>query len=155
MTYYFEDPEKQAQLKQILDSWLDPHTGFRHHCAVKGLGADCIHFVAKVYEEMGLLIWKKGLIPDYSVDFHLHNTRSLLKEALDSKPAGINLEAVPIENPMNGDIMIAFYGKTASHAMIYFDGYIYQSVHSVGVVKINFKDNVFSKAIRYNYRVVV
>jgi hypothetical protein len=31
--YYFEDIEKQKDLKKVLDEWLD--TPFRHHCGLK------------------------------------------------------------------------------------------------------------------------
>jgi hypothetical protein len=78
--YYFEEIEKQKQLKKILDEWLN--TPFRHHCGVKGLGCDCIHFVACVLDELGILILTKKTIPDYPKDWHLHNTRELLEEGI-------------------------------------------------------------------------
>lgn len=149
MGNYFDDAEKQAQLKQIMDSWLG--TPFRHHCGVKGLGCDCIHFVARVFEEMGILKWRKNLVPDYPRDWHLHNTRELLLERLVKE---FNVVTVDLAAPMNGDILLSHYGQAASHAAIYFDGYAYQALDRIGVVKIAFSDAVFKRQMRYNYRLI-
>ena len=142
----FDDIEKQKELKIILDSWLN--TPFRHRCGVKGKGCDCIHFVARVFEEMGLLTLNK--VPNYPRDWHLHNTRELLAEAITKYLA---VEKVNLNSLKNGDIILAHYGKAASHAGIYFDGYVYQSIINVGVCKINFKDKVFKRQMRFAYRV--
>jgi len=151
MKYYFEDPDKQKQLKIIIDEWLD--TPFRHKAGVKGVGCDCIHFVAKVFEEMGMLTWKKDLIPNYSFDWHLHNSRELLAEGIEQN---LNVEKLSLDNSkMNGDILLFHYGKAASHASIYFDQYIYQSLTEIGVCKINISDKVFRKQMRFIYRILI
>ena len=150
MNYYFEDLEKQGQLKIILDEWLD--TPFRHKAGVKGVGADCIHFVARVFEEMGIVKWRKDLIPDYPYDWHLHNTRELLAEGIDRV---LNVEKLDKEAPkMNGDIALYHMGKAASHAAIYFDGYIYQALTDIGVCKIHVLDKTFKKQMRFLYRIL-
>jgi len=149
MANYFDDLEKQQELQRILDSWIG--TPFRHHCGVKGLGCDCIHFVARVFEEMGILKWRKNLIPDYPRDWHLHNTRERLLEAIITE---VNAAAVDINNPMNGDILLSHYGQAASHAGIYFGGYVYQAVDGIGVCKINFSDKAFRRQMKYAFRVI-
>jgi len=165
MSFYFDDTEKQAELKRILDSWTG--TPFKHHTGVKQRGCDCIHFVAKTYEEMGLIILKK--VPEYPHDWHMHNTRELLLigiiKYLDGIAyilekgdpdllAGLGAEVSGEEyNPMNGDIILSHYGKASSHAAIYFDDYIYQAVNNVGVCKIQYSDKVFRRQMRFAYRV--
>jgi cell wall-associated NlpC family hydrolase len=144
---YFEDIEEQNKLKKILDEWLD--TPFRHHCGVKGLGCDCIHFVVRIFEELGLLI--DVVIPDYPKDWHLHNTRELLEEGILKN---LNVEKVSLSNLMNGDIICSHFGKAASHAGIYFDGYVYQALNNIGVRKINFNDKKFRKRMRFAYRIL-
>jgi cell wall-associated NlpC family hydrolase len=146
---YFDDLEKQQELQRILDAWIG--TPFRHHCGVKGLGADCIHFVARVLEEIGILKWRKGLIPDYPRDWHMHNTRELLLERLVKE---LNVVEADLNSPMNGDILLSHYGQAASHAGIYFDGRVYQSVKNVGVCKIHFSDATFRKQMKYAFRVI-
>lgn len=151
MKYLFDDLEKQKELKIILDSWLEPHTPFRHHCGVKGKGCDCIHFIARVFEEMGMMTINKKTVPDYSKDWHLHNTRELLAEGLEKN---FNLERVDINYLKNGDIILSHFGKAASHSAIYFDGYVYQAMVCSGVCKINFKDRKFKRRMKFAYRML-
>lgn len=169
MSFYFDDLTKQTELKRILDEWIG--TPFKHHTGVKGRGCDCIHFVIKVYEELGFITLKKGMIPEYPRDWHLHNTRELLLVNIIRRAKGIayvlekgdpeliaGLGAVVSDEdykPMNGDIILSHYGKASSHAAIYFDGYIYQAVNNVGVCKIQFSDKVFRRQMRFAYRVTV
>jgi cell wall-associated NlpC family hydrolase len=148
MANYFDDPEKQQELKVILDSWIG--TPYRHHCGVKGMGTDCAHFVVRVFEEMGVIKWRKNLIPDYPAGWNLHNTRELMLERLVKE---FNVAAVDLNNPMNGDILLSHYGKAASHMVIYFDDHIYHAVDGIGVVKIHFADSVFRKKMKYAFRV--
>lgn len=145
--YYFENIEKQKDLKRILDEWLN--TPFRHKCGVKGLGCDCIHFAVRVYEELGILT--DVVIPDYPKDWHLHNTRELLEE---ETLKNINAERIGLFNLMNGDVIYSHFGKAASHAGIYFDGYVYQALNNIGVRKINFNDKKFRKRMRFAYRIL-
>ena len=147
--YYFEGIEEQNKLKTILDEWLN--TPFRHHCGVKGLGCDCIHFVACVLDELGILILTKKTIPDYPKDWHLHNTRELLEEGIIKN---LNVEKISLSNPVNGDLICSHFGTAASHAGIYFDGYIYQALNGIGVRKINFNDKKFRKRMRFAYRIL-
>ena len=147
--YYFEGLKEQNKLKKILDEWLN--TPFRHHCGVKGLGCDCIHFVTCVLDELGILILTKKTIPDYPKDWHLHNTRELLEEGIIKN---LNVEKISLSNPVNGDLICSHFGKAASHAGIYFDGYIYQALNDIGVRKINFNDKKFRKRMRFAYRIL-
>ena len=150
----FDNIEKQKELKIILDSWLN--TPFRHHCGVKGRGCDCIHFALRVFQEMGILNVDDKRIPIYPRDWHLHNTRELLAEAIE-KYCNVKKFKITKTTPSiilkNGDILLSHYGKAASHAGIYFDGYAYQSITNVGVCKINFKDKVFKRQMRFAYRI--
>lgn len=149
MKYYFEDIEKQKELKRILDEWLG--TPYRHHCGVKGLGCDCIHFVICVLGEMGIIRWRKDFIPDYPKDWHLHNTRELLCEGLERE---LNCEKVVLNNLQSGDITISHYGKAASHSGIYYEKYIYQSLDDIGVCKIHISDRLQRSTMKYAYRLL-
>lgn len=149
MQYYFEDIEKQEKLKKILDEWLN--TPFRHHCGVKGLGCDCIHFVVRVLEEIGLLKWHKNIMPDYPRDWHLHNTRELLAEGLEKE---LDIKKVSLNRLKNGDIILFHYGKAASHAGIYYDEHVYQSITNVGVCSIHFQDRKMKQRMKFAYRII-
>ncbi len=149
MKYVFEDEEKRTKLKTILDEWLG--TPFRHRTGVKGLGCDCIHFVAGVYEEMNLLSIPKNAWPDYPKDWHLHNTRELLVEGIQKY---LSVERVESRDFMDGDLLVYKFGKAAAHAGIYFGGYVYQAVDPFGVQKVLITLNPFSKRLIYVFRLV-
>lgn len=148
--YYFEDKKRQALLKRALDEWLG--TPYKHHTGVKQLGCDCIHFASCVYSEIGALYFKKEMVPDYPRDWHLHNTRELLKETIVKYLKGefLNID----EKMMNGDLILSHYGKASSHAGIFFDGYVYQSLQDIGVRKITILDMKFKKRMKFIYRII-
>ena len=152
MSYYFEDPEKQARLKTILESWVG--TPYRHASCVKGLGCDCIHFIIGVFKEFGIVKIDLKKIPNYPRDWHLHNTRELLSESIEKMDHGVSVTKVGVDNPVNGDVLLSHYGKAASHAAIFFDDYIYQSIANIGVCKISFSDKVFRKQMKFAYRIL-
>lgn len=156
--YFYEDVEKIVELRRILAEW--EHTPYRHRCGVKGLGADCIHFVARVLEELGLLKWRKNLVPDYPRDWHMHNTRELLLENLLRKVRGEILSGAPAGmldrgEVQNGDIILSHYGQAASHAAIYYEGYLWQALDGAGVVKIHHSDRAQRRQMKYIYRITL
>jgi len=144
--YFFEDIEKQNELKLILDSWLG--VKFRHHCGTK-FGTDCIHFIIRVLQEMKIL--GNVDVPPYPPDWHLHKTQSLLVESILQH---LNVENVGFNNLMSGDLVLYFFGRAASHASIYYEGHTYQAVNNIGVVKLLFIDKFWFKRKRYNFRIL-
>jgi len=163
MEYFFDDKEKQKELKEILDSWIDPPTPFRHQCGVKGLGCDCAYFMARVFEEIGVLQWRKNLMPDYPKDWHLHNTRELLKETFEKE---FNADSIGqfkdgffkfkagFDSFFNGDVILLHYGKAASHIGIFYDGYLYQAIEMVGVCRASAHEKSLKKRMRFAYRIL-
>ena len=150
MEYFFDDEEKQKELKRILDEWMG--TPFRHQCGVKGLGSDCAYFAARVFEEIGVLQWRKNLMPDYPKDWHLHNTRELLKEMIEKE---FRCESIGFESFLNGDMVLLHYGKAASHVGIFFDGHLYQAIEQVGVCRASAQEKGLRKRMRFAYRILV
>lgn len=148
--YFFEVKENEISLKRILDEWLE--TPFRHRCGVKGKGCDCIHFVAKVLEELGIIKWRKDLIPDYPRDWHLHKTRELLYESLIKE---LNVEKANFDSLINGDIILSHYGKASSHASFFYGGYVYQALTGMGVKRISFNDQVFRDRMEFALRILL
>jgi len=149
MKYYFEDKKNQERLKKILDEWLG--TPFRHRTGVKGQGADCIHFVAKVYDEMDIIEFALSDVPDYSPDWHLHNTRQKLFEKIIST---VPVEQVPIDNLMNGDLVLSHFGKAASHTSVFFDGYLYHAITNIGVIKEEINNSVVTGKLKFALRLL-
>lgn len=95
--------------QQIIDealTWLD--TPYHHKAMVKGIGVDCAMLVAAVAIKNGLLK-QEDVSPNYSVQWHLHNTEEKLLEQL-----GL-FGCVQIDEPKPGDIITFKYGRVTSH----------------------------------------
>lgn len=147
--YFFEDEKIREQLGTILNEWLD--TPFRHRCAVKGMGCDCVHFGIKVFEELGLITLTKGMVPDYPRDWHMHNTRELLFEAIINH---FEVEQIDLNGQlMDGDIILSHYGNASSHVGIYYQDHVFQSIVNAGVKSIHFSDPKFRKQMKFAFRI--
>jgi len=149
MEYFFDNEEKQKELKRILDEWQG--TPFRHQCGVKGMGCDCSYFVARVLEELGILKWRKNLMPDYPKDWHFHTTKELVKEQVEKE---LRCEPIGLDLFSNGDIILFHFGKASSHMGIFFDGYIYRSLEGVGVCRTSAYEKSLKKRMRFAYRIL-
>jgi cell wall-associated NlpC family hydrolase len=149
MDEVLESPEMQDRLRAVLASWLG--TPYRHRAGVKGLGVDCIHFVARVMEELGLLTWREDIMPDYPRDWHLHHTRELLSESIERE---FTVRQQPPGCFKNGDILLFHFGKAASHAGIFCDETIWQSLDRIGVIAMTAQDRMMMRRLRYVYRVM-
>lgn len=147
--YWFKSEERQAKLKEVLDSWL--RTPFRHHCGVKGMGCDCIHFVARVFEEVGYFT-NPIKIEWYPKDWHLHRDEQRLMQGLVKHLRKV--KSVPLMDFKNGDIILFQYGRTNSHAAIYCDGHLYQALVRGGVHKTWLQDPVWMKRMKVAFRVI-
>lgn len=132
--YFFEDIEKQKELEKVLKSWLN--TPYRHWCGVKGLGADCIHFVIRVLEEVKFF-QHPVKIPRYDKDWHLHRGDELLLRGI----IGSNrFKDISDQEPINGDLILFQYGRAVSHVAIYYNLGLYQSFNRYGVRCFNWRD---------------
>jgi len=145
MRYYFDDPERQKELKAVLESWLG--TPFRHAAMVKKAGVDCIHFVKGALDETGVRTPK---VPKYPKDWHIHQTENLMINGLNG--AGC-FELQPDVNPKNGDIIVFHYGKVESHVAIFFEGNLYHALSGASVVKSDYKEQFLRSKVRKVYRV--
>lgn len=144
---YFDTEEKQQQLFKEIQEWMG--TPYKHRCMVKGKGCDCIHLVAGVFIELGII--KNQLkYAEYAPDWHLHSSRELLYEYTH---INLNVEDIPIsETPKNGDILLYKFGKACSHSAIYFDKHIYHSINNKKVIESFFEDPYWRSKLKYILR---
>jgi cell wall-associated NlpC family hydrolase len=160
--YVFDDPEKVAQLGVVLREWEG--TPYRYFCGVKGKGSDCVHFILQVLTELSIIKWKKGMVPQYPRDWNLHNTRELMLEGMLKLIPGelVEVDLLDIRNNgdietylRNGDIILSFFGKAASHVAFYYQNYFWHSLGGVGVIKVHSSDRAIRRQIKYVYRITV
>jgi cell wall-associated NlpC family hydrolase len=133
---FFDSPVEIDQLREEVASWVG--TPYRHWCGVKGLGCDCIHFVARVFESQGGGPYK---IPWYPKDWHLHLGRELLMEGILANSKAVE---VPISEVKNGDIVLYRFGRASSHSAIYLDNHVYSAITRARLEGIHW-DDVFLK----------
>ncbi len=125
------ETEERAALVAEAMTWR----GTRYHdCArVKGAGADCLTFLAGVFENAGLV--PKIDIPYYPPDWHLHRAEErymtgLLQYCVESDPAS----AIALE-PLPGDVLLYKVGRCFSHgALVVAYPQIIHAVKNIGVV---------------------
>jgi cell wall-associated NlpC family hydrolase len=129
VAWYFDDDAAVGRLRNCLQAWRG--TPYRHGCAVRRKGADCIHFVTAVLHEVGVTP-NRLPVPDYPKDWHLHNEDSwLLAGVRKHVPAKEVLPEMPF---MAGDILLFHVGRTTAHAGISLDGKVWHSLLGHGVV---------------------
>jgi len=148
MKYYFEDKNNQERLFQEMKEWMD--TPFRHLAGVKQVGADCIHFVCGVYENIGAVKDASVFIPRYTRDWCQHSDEQKLYNGIRRKKEFVE---VGIQSPMNGDLLLYQFGKAASHCGIYFEDQVYQALERIGVHKLAFEDQMWRRRLRFGFRV--
>jgi cell wall-associated NlpC family hydrolase len=154
MVPFFSDKAAADRLRDEVLSWCG--TPYRHWCGVKGLGADCIHFVVRIGEAVGFI--PRGIrIPEYSQRWHFHQDDSLLINHFDKaiKAGRISADDVTAQPVMIGDVVFFHFGRTVSHSAVYCDGYLYHAVTGPGVIKTCWTDAGFQKRLKRVYRFLV
>ena len=146
--WFFSSKENQDRLLKEVNEWIG--TPFRHYAGVKKVGADCIHFALAVYESLGAIKDPMRGVKYYGHDWCHHTTEQKLREGLRRRQ---EFAEVGFGKEMNGDLVLYQFGQAASHCGIYFDGCIYQSINLVGVHRVYYKDGLWSKRRRFNFRI--
>jgi len=101
---------KQRDIVMAATSWLN--TPYHHHGRVKGVGVDCAQFLVAVALETGLIGEDMaGQVPNYPVQWHLHNREEKLLDMLDL----FDCFEIPKEETQPGDILCFKFGRTTSH----------------------------------------
>lgn len=104
----FTAAEQREKVLAVAASWVG--TPYHHAARIKKAGADCLTFIAGVYEEAGLIPHEP--IPHYPPDWHLHRDAERYMEGLLQYSKEI---AGP---PLPGDIVVFKFGRCFSHGAI-------------------------------------
>lgn len=128
-------------------------TPYRHRCCVKYKGCDCIHFVAGVFDDIGIYKYTKRKIPQYPKDWHLHNTKEFLYEETRRQLNVVDLDT-KLGSYMDGDILLFTYGLAASHSSIYYKGDCYQAMNRFGVLKVPMHEVKLRGKLTYHLRLL-
>lgn len=147
--YYFEPDKRKEMLQKELLAWVG--TPYRHQCRIKQVGADCIGLVAGVFSEIGVPYNAKDF-PKYPKDYHFHNSKEVLSVEI---PKRVNVEQITERTTfMDGDILLYKFGKISSHAGVYCNGYVFQSVSRHSVAKIRVQDRLWYPRLTFVFRIL-
>jgi hypothetical protein len=102
-------------LRQALRRW--DQTPFRQHCAIAGVGVDCVRFVREVYRECGVDVGSAEDIPRYSLSWGVHQEQSqVLAWLLECPQARERISRIDVEDPrMGGDIVAIQRMRSVHH----------------------------------------
>lgn len=78
---FFSIEENRKRYEEIIFSWLG--TPYRHWCAVKGRGADCMMFLVATLEEFGLLDSGATKLKYYPRDWHINGNVEILLNSIE------------------------------------------------------------------------
>lgn len=114
-TYYLQaQVDRQAVVDEAL-SWVG--TPYHSHARIKGVGVDCAHILAAVYETAGLVPAVE--LGAYPAQWHLHRSEELYTQRL----AQLGAEQLPAGfPPLPGDLGVWRFGRTFSHGGIVIEG---------------------------------
>ena len=92
-------------------------TPYHHHQSCKGVGCDCVGFVAGVCMAVGILpkTWRPET---YSREWHLHKNQ----EALLIGMMKVGVREIPLAQAKPADIITFQYGRVSSHLGILLPG---------------------------------
>ena len=128
-------------------TWLE--TPYHHKAMVKFAGVDCAMLVAGIAYELGI-ISRDLVLPDYSVQWHLHNNEEKLLDVLNSVGCKQRKDKNKAEP---GDILTFQYGRVSSHLGVLINNN--QIIHArldIGKVVINDLDEDLLKRWTYTYK---
>lgn len=148
MKWFFASQENQDKLIAEIKEWRG--TPFRHFCAVKKAGADCIHFALTVYQNVGAVKDALHYVHWYSHDWCHHTKEQKLYDGLTKHPSFVEIN---YNHPENGDLILYQFGLAASHCGIYFDGSVHQSINQIGVNRMYYKDPAWARRRKFGFRI--
>lgn len=99
------------RLRIIAESITWTGTPYHPLASLKGIGTDCIGYIIGIAKAVGVLD-QAYAPPTYSPQWHLHNTRELLREGIEDCGGRVTAHPEP------ADILLFHFALTASHAAI-------------------------------------
>ena len=107
------EEEKRDHIVATAREWLG--TPFHHVAGIKGVGVDCAHFLAKIYEEAGIIEPLK--IEPYSPQWFLHRDEEKFMGYV-FQAGGVEIEE---SEAKRGDVVLYKIGRCYAHGAIIID----------------------------------
>ena len=104
------DPAQEGSRQRVIAearTWIG--TPYHHAADVKGIGVDCGMLLIRVFADCGLIDFFDPR--PYAQDWHLHRAEEMYKTFVGER-------ALPVANPLPGDIILFKFGRCVSHGGI-------------------------------------
>jgi len=145
---YFKGIDRKLALIKEARSWL--RTPFRDHCAMKGIGADCVGFAHAVYVAVGAIQPIK--FPDYALDEGAHSNESKLVRVLSETDLFTEIwhhaggEEIP---PLtHGDLLCFHLGRSVHHCGILLGApHFVHAIQNYGVIESMITDPTYRRVM--------
>jgi cell wall-associated NlpC family hydrolase len=145
---YFKGIDRKLALIREARSWL--RTPFRAHCAMKGIGADCVGFAHAVYVALGAVQPIK--FPDYALDEGSHSNESKLVRVLNETDLFTEIwhhaggEEIP---PLtHGDLLCFHLGRSVHHCGILLGApHFVHAIQNYGVIESMITDPTYRRVM--------
>jgi hypothetical protein len=170
---FFDDPDRVAQLRAEIDSWLE--TPFHAYSKAKGRtgGVDCIRLNEAIAIALGVV--EPFEFPRVPMDFTQHNDRSITLEflrgeyrledgtidpqstRLAARYAELDHSAFPTPrsefSPLPGDLVTFKVGKAVNHlGTVYDEARFVHCLKGIGTVLSRFDDDTYAKRLHTVFR---
>jgi len=150
---FFRSITRKMRLIREARSWL--RTPFRDHCAMKGVGCDCVGFAHAVFIAVGAI--QPIQFPDYALDEGSHSNESKLERVLIDSGHFAEVwhrDGWPADMPplMHGDLLGFHLGRSVHHVAILVapkpggGGFIH-AIQNYGVIESMIDDPTYRRVI--------
>jgi cell wall-associated NlpC family hydrolase len=148
MIPYFANPIQIAELAAIARAWLG--TPFHHHAKLRGVGVACVHLLAEVLRESGVLGSYK--FPSYSMGEPVTD-RSLVTDWLSVRPEFVRLSEDEDRRP--GDILCIRWSKVPHHCGLVLSRKSFiHAIPRAGAIESDLRDPTYRRRIQAAFRPV-
>lgn len=145
----FLDITKCAELKEELERWRG--TPFIGHCALRGVGVDCVRLAASVLQSigaMGPIDW-----PSYPINGGNEDIRKMLCDRIEAAgPVPVTL--AENETPMMGDLLVFSSNRFHHVGLMGENGYFWHCLRGIGVSENLLADSTFSERLYKVFRIL-
>ena len=146
MSAYFDTDERRSHLVEIARGWLG--TPFHPHAALRGVGVDCVHLLAEIYREAGLL--GPYELPDYTMDGGDYQSASQVLSWLRASPRFQELPAGAAAGI--GDLVTFRLGRVPHHVGLVIGPTFIHAIRDYGVIESFCGDPTYAKRRQATFR---
>ena len=160
---FFKTIARKMDLIREARSWL--RTPFRDHCAMKGVGCDCVGFAHAVFVSVRAV--NPIQFPSYALDEGSHSNQSKLERVLIDSGSFIKIwnrsyaptlsrsDAPTLDLPplMHGDLLGFHLGRSVHHTGILLGApHFIHALQNYGVIESTLNDSTYRRALASVWR---